>query len=108
MFFPSVHKRDYQFIAIFGDLRHKNDIYTICGDFGPAVDKFFSAPHQADYLRLHEPHLVPPNNPNGTPPNDHTVSTAFEFHYEQSPLFRSSYLARFRSDHLTSLLDELS
>lgn len=82
-----------QFNAILGDLRHKEDVYIILQKWGPEViNRFFSAKSQASWLKQYAPQLVPPKNPNGVPPSDHTVSTYFEAAYN-APDFRARYVA---------------
>jgi hypothetical protein len=99
----SISSRDYQFAAILGDLDHKKDVYLLVGTFGPRAEAFFTNQAQADFLRSHFKELVPPNNPNGTPPSDHTVGTAFEFYYATRQSFRVHY-----TFWLRQVLDDLS
>jgi hypothetical protein len=82
-----------QFTALFGDLKQKEDVYIYFQKWGPEViDRFFTAKAHAAWLRKYAPELVPPKNPNGTAPSDHTVSTYFEAAY-CAPIFRAKYLA---------------
>jgi hypothetical protein len=81
-----------QFTSIIGDLRHKIDCYLVAGSFGPAVERFFTNASQADYLRSYYPDLVPPKDPAGNPPSEHTLGSIFELHYARDPVFVSKYL----------------
>jgi hypothetical protein len=78
--------------AYIGDLHHKLDLLKLFE--GPSDLTFLSlitARSQASYLRSHWPERVPSDNPNGTPPSDHTVSTAFEHFYHVDALFVRRY-----------------
>lgn len=89
----SLSASDRQYNALFGDLRHREDVYLYLQKWGPEViDRFFSARSQAIWLKKYAPELVPPNNPNGTPPSDHSVSTYFEVAYNK-PSFRARYVS---------------
>jgi len=88
----STSARDRQFTAILGDLAHKQDLYLAAGDFGPRIERYWTAKEQSAYLRAYHPDLVPPKNPNGTDPSEHSVSTAFEFFYYTTPSLRVRYL----------------
>lgn len=99
--FPSVPDSDLpvfatsdpevQFGAVLGDAKHKQDVIIAFGSFGPEVNPYLSNAHQARWLKAVYPKLVPPKNPNGTPPNDHTVATAFEYYYEIYPALQVQY-----------------
>ncbi|QGW08825.1 hypothetical protein [Fusarium graminearum alphavirus-like virus 1] len=81
-----------QYNALFGDLKQKEDVYIILKKWGPEViERFFSAKSHASWLRRYAPEFVPPDNPNGTSPSDHTVSTYFEAAY-LIPSFRAKYI----------------
>lgn len=76
-----------------GDLHHKLDLHRLfdnCSDSRFLI--LITASSQASYLRTNRPELVPPSNPNGTAPSDHTVSTSFEHHYLVDNTFASQYL----------------
>jgi len=80
-------------ISLLGDAKHRYDVYLNLREYGTEIDNtYLSASAQARYLKANRPDLVPPRQPNGTEPSDHTVSQVFEFQYETSPLFRSTYL----------------
>lgn len=83
-----------------GDLEHKLDLHRL---FGDCSDSDFlvllAATSQATYLRNKRPELVPPKNPNGTVPNDHTVSTYFEHYYQVDNDFAKRYLKWVRNNH---------
>jgi len=91
-----LYSREYKFIAILGDLKHKSDIYLLAGNFGPDIEAYFTAVFQAQYLKNHKPELVPPPDAAGHPPSDHTVSTVFEYHYYTDPYFASVHLEYIR------------
>lgn len=79
--------------AYVGDLQHKLALHSLFGSRShPRLLELQTAVSQAAYLRAKRPDLVPPNNPNGTPPNDHTVSTAFEHFYHVDSAFVTAYL----------------
>lgn len=81
-----------------GDLQHKLDLHRLfdnCSD--PQFLVLLTATSQAHYLRSHRADLVPPPNPNGTPPSDHTVATFFEHYYFVDNSFASRYLTWVRS-----------
>jgi len=90
---PSIsYDRWRQFAAILGDLEQKKDVYLAKRDFGPHIDRLFSNTAQAQYLRDFRPDLVPPCEPNGTCPSDHTLGTIFEAAYYSNIQFRTEYL----------------
>jgi hypothetical protein len=95
--FKSVADRETQFTAIFGDLKHKEDVYTTLQDFGPRVEPLFSNESQAKFLKLCYPELVPPPSSPGQPPSSHTLGTIFEFHYYRDVDFRFTYLNTLRA-----------
>lgn len=89
--------QDYLTAAYLGDQEHKRDLLLIFGvPSNPHFLSLISAVEQARYLRSEAPELVPPKNPNGTAPNDHTVSTAFERQYHVSPAFQFKYFTYIR------------
>lgn len=88
----SVGRRDKMELAWSGDIAHRNLVHDWVGYIGPSLDLFVSAASQAQWLKEHHPALVPPKNPNGTPPNDHTVSSEFEYLYATWAQVRRDYI----------------
>jgi len=87
-----------KFKAVLGDLKHKEDVYIKFNTVSdPKILALLSNKSQAEWLRKHEPGLVPPGNPNGQPPSDHNVATVFEFCYLSEPAFRHHVLSSY--DH---------
>lgn len=75
-----------------GDLEHKRDVYLHFGRVDNlVVSRFLTNRAQSDWLRENYPALVPPDNPNGTPPSEHSVATVFEIKYND-PSFKTIYL----------------
>jgi len=81
------------YAAWLGDTKHRLDCQLAIGCLNDRdLQNCVAAKYQAQYLRQHHLELVPPNNPNGTPPSDHTVATAFEILYYTKPGFDVRYL----------------
>jgi hypothetical protein len=98
-----VSSSELQISAYLGDLDHKRDLVKLLNTVSSA--RFLSlvtARSHAAYLRRFRPDLVPPSNPNGTPPSDHTVSTAFEHNYHIDNSFVFAYLDHVRLSHFVS------
>jgi len=75
-----------------GDLIQKEDLLLWFGSQAhPDFLLLIQAEQQSAWLKEHRPALVPPKNPNGTPPSDHTVSTVFETQYSTDFRFRREY-----------------
>jgi hypothetical protein len=88
---------NYLKAAYFGDQEHKRDlllIFRFPSDTNFA--RLITATEQATYLRNKFKEFVPPNNPNGTAPSDHSVSTAFEYQYHTNPDFVFAYFTYIR------------
>lgn len=85
-----LRNRKYQFTAILGDLKHKNDVYILFGDFGSVPEAYFPNSAQAAYLRKFRPDLIDEDIPGRL--SDHTVATIFEYCYYVDPNFASDYL----------------
>jgi hypothetical protein len=76
-----------------GDTEHRLACQRHIGELNDQeLQKHVSAKAQAEYLRNNHPEAIPPNNPNGTPPSEHTISTVFEYLYHCQPGFSSEYL----------------
>jgi len=86
--------RSSNFDAIRGDLLHRQELLTLFGAQTARYDFLVQNKVQADYLRQFEQSLIPPNNPSGDPPSDHTLGTVFEDNYFNSIVFRVNYLHR--------------
>lgn len=82
---PTLHS--IQFTAIFGDLHHKYDVYTLRQNYYPSTTCLFSNNEQASYLLSTAQALIPPGNW-----NNHSLGTWFEFFYESNTTFRLQYL----------------
>lgn len=91
---PSIStSREIRESAYRGDLQHKLDLHRYFNNCAaPSFLVLIAASSQAHYLRTERPDLVPANNPNGTPPSDHTVSTFFEHQYTIDNTFAGDYL----------------
>lgn len=89
-----------QFDAVIGDLLHKQDVYLNFGRVDSlVVQRFLTNKAQADWLKDNLPQFVPPNNPSGDPPSDHTVATIFEVKYND-PSFRVLYVRWLRAQYV--------
>jgi hypothetical protein len=73
--------------AIYGDLRHKEDLYDLYQTYGPEVQDHFSNAEQARYLQEQHADLIPSGNW-----NEHSLGTIFEDLYNRDVLFRSEYI----------------
>jgi len=86
-------KERSNYAAWLGDTEHRLDCQKRIGELNDQeLQRYVTAKAQAEYLRTRFPEAVPPKNPNGTPPNDHTISTVFEILYHTQPQFSAVYL----------------
>lgn len=86
-------KHQFQLRAVLGDLQHKADVYLATQRFdNDIVIKLLTNKAQADWVREYCRELLPPHNPNGTPPSDHTVASCFEEAYYTKPQIKVRYL----------------
>lgn len=86
-------------LAALGDAKHRLDVVTRTWSItNDTLDNFVTAKSQAKYVKRFYPELLPPGNP-----NEHSISTVFEFNYESSDSFRSNYMERLYDG---TLLDE--
>jgi len=79
-------------LAILGDLHHKEDVYTHFHSYGQDINFWLSTEHQAQYLEQHHPELLPPREPNGTPPSKRRLAQVFEVQYQINLAFRHKYV----------------
>jgi len=93
---PFVERRTYKFAAILGDLKHKEDVYLACLNYGPSTELYFTNEHQAQWLRDNYSSLVPPPSQPGHNPSDHTLATVFEYNYYTNLAFKICYLGWLR------------
>jgi hypothetical protein len=76
-----------------GDTKHRLACQIHIGELNDQeLQRYVSAKAQTEYLRNHHPEAIPPNNSNGTPPSEHTISTVFEYLYHRQPGFAAKYL----------------
>lgn len=89
----STQPNELQLRAAAGDLLHKQDVYCAYHSVSDleALNKLTNSA-QAAWLKSRYPDLVPPKNPNGTPPSDHSVATVFEAEYTLLSDLRRHYL----------------
>jgi len=78
-----------QFIAILGDLQHKQDVYLSRQNFDVATTCLFANCEQAGWLLDNRRSLIPP----GYNYNNHSLGTFFEFYYYSDAAFRFQYFA---------------
>jgi hypothetical protein len=84
---------ELQISAVAGDLLHKQDVYCAFHSVSePRALGLLTNTAQARWLEAHRPDLVPPHNPNGTPPSDHAIATRFEAAYLPLSTLRQAYL----------------
>jgi len=85
-------KAPFRFLAVLGDLRHKEFVYTFFGSASdPIVLELLKGSNQAAYLRHRRPDLVPQPAPGQPPYSDSTLSTIFEKWYFSDPAFVREY-----------------
>lgn len=89
---PYYTRPSYRFAAYLGDLEHKKDVALHFGVVNPETQVYLSNAHQAEWLRVQFPHLVPPPAQPDQIPSDHTLGTIFEYQYQCNPSFRVAYL----------------
>jgi len=79
--------------TLIGGLTHRADVFTVTRDFGQHIDKqFLSNRAKSLWLLRNRSEYVPPSAPDGTPPNEHTISASFEYHYHFDITLRSEYI----------------
>jgi hypothetical protein len=81
------------YAAWLGDTKHRFDCQLAIGCLNDReLQGYVSAKAQSLFLKTHYPEAVPPHNPNGTPPSDHTIATVFEILYFTQEGFDLHYL----------------
>lgn len=89
---PEFTKSEYKFVAVLGDLRHKEAVYLF---FGSASDnivlELLERANRAEYLRRRRPDLVPVPPPGQPGYSDYTLTRIFEYWYYTNPQFIREY-----------------
>lgn len=81
------------YAAWLGDTKHRLDCQLAIGYLNDReLQSYVTAKSQAEFLRMHYPEAIPPRNPNGTSPSDHTIATVFEILYYTQEGFDLHYL----------------
>jgi len=88
---PNIQATADRFLAIYGDIEHKLDIYKIKGTFGPEAELLFTSKAQAEYLTIFEPDLLPEGGRSVG-----RLSSIFQKYYHIDPQFVHRYIQRVR------------
>jgi hypothetical protein len=76
-----------KFVAILGDLLHKQDLYIGTQTYEVSTTCHFANCEQAGYLINFHPQLIP----SGPRLNNHSLGTIFEYQYYTNLTFRFAY-----------------